>query len=58
MSEAFSDAAVHAMRSGELVAYRASRGQGQWEWRLTGHELPSAVPSGPAPLLLPQERVA
>ena len=46
------------VRSGELVAYRAPRGRGQWEWRLTQRAPPNATPSVPALLPLPSERTA
>jgi hypothetical protein len=45
------------VRSGELAAYRAPRGRGQWEWRLAERASPNAA-SGPAPLLSPLERTA
>src|SRR3954451_22273104 len=44
--------------SGELVAYRASRGRGQWEWRLAQRAPPNATPSVSALLPLPPERTA
>src|SRR4051794_41927071 len=46
------------VRSGELVAYRAPRGRGQWEWRLPPRAPPNAAPSLPPPLPPPPERAA